>query len=93
MLAQRLLRREAAIMAKCGETPQIGTSAFNPAALLQTFLTNLILLLSVGLFSRGEWGPALIVLFVYVVTLVFNASGGPVHENDEQVPNYAVNRR
>ena len=84
MLALRLVRREAATMAKYGETPQIGTSAFNSGKLLQTFLTNLILLLSVGLFSRGEWGPALIVLSVYAVTLIFNAPGGPVHENDEQ---------
>jgi len=84
MLAQWLVRREAATMAKFGETPQIGTSAFNPGVLLQTFLTNLILLLSVGLFSRGEWGPALIVLSAYVVTLVFNVAGGPVHENDGQ---------
>lgn len=84
MLAQHLVRREGATMAKFGETPQIGTSAFNPGELLQTFLTNLIFLLSVGLFSRGEWGPALIVLAVYAVTLVFNASGGPVHENDER---------
>ena len=70
MLALPLLRREAANVAKYGEMLQIGTSAFNPRQSLQTFLINLMLLLSVGLFSRGEWGPALIVLSVYVVILV-----------------------
>lgn len=84
MLALRLVRREAATMAKHGETIQIRTSAFNPGKSLQTFLTNLILLLSVGLSSRGEWGPALIVVFVYAAMLVVNAPSGPFHENDEQ---------
>ena len=51
---------------------------------LQTLLTHFLLLLSFGLFSRSEWGPALITLSVYVVTLIVNAPGGPVHENDEQ---------
>jgi hypothetical protein len=37
---------------------------------LQAFLTNLILLVGMGQFSRGEWAPALIVLAIYVVTLV-----------------------
>jgi len=33
------------------------------------FLTHLMLLLSVGLFHRTEWIPALTVLAAYVVTL------------------------
>lgn len=46
------------------------TRAFNLGTNLQTFLTHLILLLSLGLFTKHEWGPALIVLAVYVITLV-----------------------
>jgi hypothetical protein len=51
---------------------------------LQTLLTHLLLLLSLGLFSRRDWGPALIVLAVYIITLVFNAPGGHSYENDHE---------
>lgn len=44
--------------------------ASNLGRSLQALLTNLILLVSIGLFSTGEWGSALIVLAIYVVTLV-----------------------
>jgi hypothetical protein len=43
-----------------------------------------MLLLSLGLFSRREWGPALIVLAAYVITLVVNASGGVFSKNDDR---------
>lgn len=46
------------------------TEAYDLGTSLQTLLTHLILLLSFGLFSRGQWSPALIVLGVYLVTLV-----------------------
>lgn len=46
------------------------TRAYNLGTSRQTLLTHLILLLSFGLCSRGQWGPALIVLAVYLVTLV-----------------------
>jgi hypothetical protein len=51
---------------------------------LQSLLTHILLLLSFGLFSRREWGPALIVFAVYVITLAVNASGRPFYENDGQ---------
>ena len=80
-------------MARFRETLKIGISAFDPGKLLQTFLINLLLLLSAGLFSRGEWGPALIVLTVYVVTLVVNTPSGPFHNNPVQVPDHEVDHR
>ena len=51
------------------------TRTYHLGTSLQTLLTHLILLLSFGLFSRRQWGPALIVLSVYLVTLV-----GVAHE-------------
>ena len=60
------------------------TRASNLFASLQTLLTLLMLLLSLGLFSRREWGPALIVLAAYVITLVVNASGGVFSKNDDR---------
>lgn len=60
------------------------TRATNLRASLQLFLTHLLLLLSLGLFFRREWGPALIVLAVYVITLVVSASGGVFSENDDR---------
>ena len=80
-------------MARFRETLQIGTSAFDPGKLLQAFLINLLLLLGVGLFSRGQWAPALVVLSVYVVTLVVNTQGGPLHQNPIEVRNLEVNHR
>lgn len=50
-------------------------SILDPIKLLQTLLTHLLLLLSYGLFSRGEWNPALLVFVVYIVTLSVIAVG------------------
>ena len=60
---------------------RIGAQIAEPRALnlgksLQILFTQLLLLLSLGLLSRGEWGPALVVLSAYVVTLVINAPVG-----------------
>jgi len=60
------------------------TRVSNLRASLHTLLTHLMLLLSLGLFARRQWGPALIVLAVYVVTLVVNASDGVFSENDDR---------
>jgi len=67
------------ISSRCG-----ATRTYNLRASLQTLLTHLMLLLSLGLFSRREWGPALIVLAAYVITLVVNASGGVFSKNDDR---------
>ncbi len=57
----------------------VETKVSDPGTSLQTLLTHLMLLLSFGLFSRAEWGPALIVLAAYVVTLV-----GVFYNNDNR---------
>jgi len=44
----------------------------------QILLTNLMLLLSAGLFHRGEWLPALTVLAAYVATLMMVVSSNRV---------------
>jgi hypothetical protein len=64
------LQEEGAEANFLGGSPTAETRAFNLGTYLQPFLTHLILLLSLGLFSRHQWGPALIVLAVYVLTLV-----------------------
>ena len=47
-------------------------NALDPITLFQAILFQMLLLLSFGLFTRGEWGPALVVLTVYVLTFVIN---------------------
>lgn len=72
MLALRLLQQEATPpMESHGNTP---SRAFDPLQLFQTMLTQLLFLLSMGLFFKGKLAPALIVLAVYAVTLVVNKS-------------------
>jgi CHASE2 domain-containing sensor protein len=51
---------------------------------LQMLLTQLLLLLSAGLFYRGQWLPALTVLAVYIVTLItVVASAGSIYQQSD----------
>lgn len=63
-------------------SPNTKASASDCGRWLQTFLAQLLLLLGIALFSKGQWGPALIVSAVYVVTLFFIAPGGPYYAKD-----------